>query len=179
MPQHAGSVADAERVREPRLPAPLPAAVWRVARANLMVFGVLSLCGVIFVCVSGIAVVLFPIVLGREGVGRAMITLFLCCSVAVSTGLALLAARSAARVIRRERRGVSSLLAFVQLGAIVSVFAGGIVWWLIAAFFADRTGGAPAVSLKTLLAIVSPVAAFMFCVWGVVVLRRYRKSISI
>jgi hypothetical protein len=176
VPQHAGSIADSECVPEPRLPAPLPGPVERVARANLWLFGVLSLCGLIFLIGSGVAVVLFPIVLGREGVGRAMITLFLFCTGAVATGLALLSARSAARVIRRERRGVASLLAFVRFGAFVSVVAQSIVWWLTAAFFADEVG--PMSNGMRILSLAAWMPAFVFFVWGMVVLRKYRKGLD-
>lgn len=142
-----------------------------------MLFGFLSVAGALFVATSGIAVVAFPIVLGRDGVGRAMITLFLFCLVAVGTGVSLLAARSAARVIRRERRGVSSLLAFVRFGALVCVIAGAMVWWLSVAFF----GSADEAALLTwgsYVALAVCLAGFAFFVWGMRVLSGFRRSMT-
>ena|GEM_PF-3051947 len=178
VPQHAGSVADRDLALEPRLPAPLPLAVWWVARANLILFGVLCVAGGLFVVGSGLAVVIFPLALGRDGVGRAMITLFLCCATVVATGLAFLAARSAAQVIRRERHGVGSLLAFVRVGALVSVVAAGITWWLSVAFFADVDQWALPVSVPALLAIAVCVLAFGHFAWGMRVLSKYRRSLA-
>lgn len=177
-PQHAGSIADGERPPEPRLPHPLPHNVSRVARANLWLFGLLSVAGALFVFGSGIAVVAFPIVLGRDGVGRAMITLTLFCVAAVSTGVALLAARSAVRVVRRERRGVASLLAFVRFGAFVSVFVGGIVWWLSVAFIGASDGAEVSLQWGTVVAIGMCLIAFAFFVWGTLVLRGFRRSLG-
>ena len=110
--------------------------------------------------------------LGREGVGRAMITLFLGCASLVLTGVALLAARSAARVIRRERRGVASLRAFVILGALVSAIAVAVVWWLNVAFVSDGDWVRATFDWWTLISVGACKLVLFFFVWSAVVLRR-------
>ena len=122
-----------------RLPSPLPPQVHSVAITSLIVFGVLCAAGALFVVGGGIAVVLMPFVMGREGVGTAMITLFAVCVTAVTSGILLLAARGAARVIRRERRGVRTLYLFSVFGVIVAALASGIAYWLKVAFFGSES----------------------------------------
>lgn len=145
---------------------------------NLILFGGLCFAGLLFVVGSGLAVVIFPLALGRDGVGLAMITLFLFCATAVSTGLAFLAARSAAQVLRRERRGVGALLAFMRVGALVSVLVAGISWWFSVAFFADVDQSAVPVGFPSLLAIAACVIAFGHFAWGMRVLSGYRRSLA-
>lgn len=158
-----------------RLPSPLPADVHRVAKLSLIVFGTLCGAGALFEIGGGISVVLMPIIMGREGVGTAMITLFAVCVTFVITGILLLAARSAARVIRRERRGVRSLSSFAILSAVVLAIAGGITEWLGVAFFATENGVQTAFNWSTPLLVVELLGVALFA-WVALVLRRYERE---
>lgn len=146
-----------------------------VVRANLTIYLLSAIASGLFVVASGIAVVAFPLVLGREGVGRAMITLTLFCVGAVFTGLAALATRSAARVFRREKRGVGSLLAWVRLSAVVTAIFAALLYWIGAAFF-DEDGGMP--SAGTLVAIAVCVALFAHFARSASKLGRFRKELA-
>ena len=166
----------AKPLRLERLPAPLPALVRQVAVISLVVFGVLCGVGALFVAGGGVAVVLMPIVMGREGVGTAMITLFTVCVTFVVSGILLLAARSAARVIRRERRGVRTLYLFSVFGLIVAAMAFGIAYWLKVAFFTDDASGESNVYVSTAIAAVP----LMFMAWfarAAFVLSRFAREI--
>lgn len=145
-----------------------------VARANLTIYLLSTIASGLFVAACGVAVVAFPLVLGREGVGRAMITLTLFCGGAVFTGLLALATRSAARVFRREKRGIASLLAWVRVSAVMSAILAALVYWIGAAFFNDD-GGMP--SAGTVIGIVVCAVLFAHFARSASVLARYRKEL--
>lgn len=162
----------------PRLEAPLPKSLRSVAATLLVVFGGLFCIGALYVIGGGIAVVLMPIVMGRSGVGTAMITLFTVCVTFVVSGILLLAARSAARVIRRERRGVRSLYVFARTAFIVVLLAGAITQWLSVAFFGLNDADNPTFDWSIPIRIVELVAAVLL-VWAVVILRRFDRQLPL
>lgn len=160
-----------------RVPAPMPPQVRSVAITSLVIFGLLCAVGASFVVGGGVAVVAMPIVMGREGVGTAMITLFAVCVTAVTSGILLLAARGAARVIRRERRGVRTLYLFSLFGLAIATLACGIGYWLKVAFFAsDSTSDS-----STFAMTVTIIVPLLFMAWfarAAFVLRQYAKSLN-
>ena len=159
-----------------RLPAPLPRRVRSVAQTSLVVFGAWFAVGALYVIVGLVAVVLMPIRMGREGVGTAMITMFTVCVTAVFSGIQLLAARSAARVIRREERGVRALYLFSVFAMIALAVALGIVWSIKVAFFGnDASGDTPGFALTAVSIVLSG-----FIVWFArvaFVLRNYARHL--
>ncbi len=160
-----------------RLTAPLPSQVRSVAVISLIVFGALCGLGALFVVGGAAAVVLMPMVMGREGVGRAMITLFTVCVTFVISGILLLAARSAARVIRRERRGVRTLYLFSVSGILLTTLACGIGYWLTTAFFADNVSG-ESTSFLSMAATVLPLFVAIWFARAAFVLRRFARDIQ-
>lgn len=143
----------------------------------LVVFGLLFCFGVLYVVVGGIAVVLMPIVMGREGVGTAMITLFTVCLTFVVSGILLLAARSAARVIRRESGSVRSLYTFARASTILSVLVGAIMLWLRFAFFNDNAANSSLMGWPLLMLIVPLFSCLLFA-RSAIVLRRYSRILN-
>lgn len=158
-----------------RLPEPLPPRVRSVAVTLLIVFGALCSAGALFVVGGGLAVVLMPLVMGREGVGTAMITLFVVCLTFVGSGILLLAARSAARVIRRERRGVRPLYLFSVIGAMVAALAFAMTQWLSVAFFEMNDGARKGFDASIAARVAEAVFMLLFA-WAIVGLRSYARE---
>lgn len=158
-----------------RIPTPLPPGLLSVARLLLLVFGVLAGAGALYVLGGAAAVVLMPLLMGREGVGTAMITLFTVCLTFVISGILLLAARSAARVIRRERRGVRSLYAFAVAGCVATLFLIAFSQWISVAFFAPGDGEATSFNW-TVVARGAEVCFLVLFVWAALRLRPYARA---
>lgn len=159
----------------PRLNAPLPTALHSVAMTLLVLFGGLFGIGALYVVCGGIAVVLMPIVMGREGVGTAMITLFTVCVMFVISGILLLAARSAARVIRREARGVRSLYWFAITALIVVLLATGVEQLLDIAFGALADPDLHAINWSIPIRVVELVVSAVL-LWAVFVLGPHARA---
>jgi hypothetical protein len=147
-----------------------------VATTLLVVFGTMFCLTAIYVVGGGLAVVIMPIAMGREGVGTAMITLFTVCVSFVASGILLLAARSAARVIRREQRGVRSLYLFSMTALIVVAIAFFISQWLSVAFYGFVDADNPSINWSIPVRAVEIFAAAML-MWAVVVLRGYDREL--
>jgi len=97
------------------------------------------------------------------------------CVTFVISGILLLAARGAARVIRRERRGVRTLYLFSVFGLIVTTVACGITYWLKSAFFTDNASD----DSKPYLSMVVTVWPVIFMAWfarAAFVLRRFARD---
>ena len=159
-----------------RLPEPLAPQVRSVAVTSLIIFGALCGAGALYVVGGAAAVVLMPIVMGREGVGTAMITLFTVCVTFMTSGVLLLAARSAARVIRRERRGARTLYLFSVTAVIVAAVVCGITYWLKVAFF-DSDSPASSSAYATTAAIIAPLILMAWFARAAIVLRKYARAI--
>jgi hypothetical protein len=112
-----------------RLPYPLPLAVRRVAMVQLCANALWLATVALALTATAIAIVIMPFVLGRQGVGMAMVSLFGLSVTAVFSTLPFFAARGAARILRRERRGIAPVyrLAWITIGlAIPAGFAGAL-----------------------------------------------------
>lgn len=142
----------------------------------LVLIGVSFGLGVMYVIVGALAVVIMPIAMGREGVGTAMITLFTVCVMIVVSGVLLLAARSAARIIRRERQGVRSLYLFSLFGLIVVLLATGIGQWLSVAFYGMSDPDVKMFNWSIPVRIVEVIVAAIL-LWVVIVLRRFDRQL--
>lgn len=151
---------------------PLPPLLLFVAKALLVVYGGLFVLGALYVVCGFLAVILMPMIMGRDGVGRAMITLFTVCVTFVTSGILLLAARSAARVVRREPGSVRTLSLFALWSLCVVLVAGAITQWLSVAFFSVAEGGELSFDWTIPVRMAELVFAAFF-LWAAVVLRRF------
>ena len=159
----------------PRLPGPLPAPLRAVATTLLTVYGSLFVIGALYVMGGGASVVLMPLIMGRAGVGTAMITLFTVCVTFVASGVLLLAARSAARVVRREPLSVRPLYLFAVWSLAVVLIVGALTQWLSVAFYGSKDAGDLSFDWSVPVRAVELLAALIL-VWAVMVLRQFDRQ---
>jgi lysylphosphatidylglycerol synthetase-like protein (DUF2156 family) len=164
-----------------RLPDPLPPKVKVVATVTAALLGWAGISGAVMVLFGAVGVVFMPIMMGRQGVGLAMITLTVTCVTAVVSAIVLLAARSAVRVIRRERRGVRSLRAFARFGVVLMIVIAALAFWYREAFLTPDYQGAYSSALTSLISLVWVVAPLIVAGWNVYVARTmtgYERSLQ-
>lgn len=156
-----------------RIDGELPQNVRTVTRVLQFVFGGLFLIAATFVVAGGASVVLMPILMGREGVGTAMITLTLVCVSIVLSGILLLATRSASRVLQREKLALRTLSGFSTTALVASVLLLAIAQWVHAAFFtSDVSGEGSSFDWSIVVRLAAAVAIAIF-LWATVVLRTF------
>ena len=159
-----------------RLPQPLPISVRRVATAQLLALGTLVAIVVVAIAVGALAIVIMPIALGRQGVGMAMVSLFGVCTSALLTTLPFFAARGAARIIRRDARGIAPVMRVAWLTVLLAIplgFAGALGLNFISPNNAAQDG----LSLQSRAFLVLLALFVVLALWTLAVLRRYKRSL--
>jgi hypothetical protein len=159
-----------------RLPAPLPRALSRLASAQLFALGALVLVVGVALAVGGVAIVLMPFALGRRGVGMSMVSMFFLSLTAMFTTLPLFALRGAARILRRDARGLAPLHRVAWLTIILSAPLG-VAGALGIDTLRDNGGASTGLSPQSILFLAVLAFYVLMAVWTVIVLGRYRRTL--
>ncbi|MEP6763992.1 MAG: hypothetical protein ABJB66_06760, partial [Gemmatimonadaceae bacterium] len=158
-----------------RIADDLPPQVAAVATAQLITNGLSALSGIAVAAGAVIFAVGSPLYFGRVGVGYSLVALFGGSVLAVVTAIPFFTARGAARILRRDPRGIKPVLRWAWLVAIGSALA--IAGFLLPAISSDVLG----TKLHTLSftrGLISVLSSLVFEVWTIVTLRKYRKEVA-
>lgn len=159
-----------------RLPNPLPFSVNAVALGQLITNGLTIAGAALGLVVAFGSVIVMPFVIGREGVGLGMITLFVSSIAALCTLIPFFAARGAARVLRRDPRGLRTVYRAAWFYAFGAFFA-----CIIALALPFAASMMPSEGSSTFFigrSIIGAVSTFAFQVWSIVILRQYKIEVA-
>lgn len=171
----------------PRLPAPLPHAVERVARVQLALNGAWLAGMLATLAVGGAAIVIAPFALGRAGVGVAMVSLTGWCASVVLSAVPWLAARGAARILGRDRRGLTAVIRSAWFVLLVVWPVACLAYWATSRDFALALSPSaePVAPFIVAALVVVPVALVLVAsvlaaggVWALAVLKPYRQQLG-
>ena len=153
-----------------RLPEPLSFSVSAVATGQLITNGLGVVATAALLGGGALFVVGSPFYFGRVGVGYSLITLFGMSLVAVAATIPFFVARGAARILRRDPRGIRPVYLWACVAAVMSLAAAAAV--LAVPIFGNRSDGASTVSMVR--GLVNAFSSLAFQIWTIVVLRKYK-----
>ena len=168
--------AEAARVRTiTRVQDDLPPQVRGVAVGQLITNGLSALSGFGLSVGAVLFAVISPFWYGRTGVGYSMIALFGGCLLAVVSTIPFFVARGAARILRRDPRGVKPVLRWAWVFALGSTIA---LLGLAGSWVHELAINGVMNRFSMLRGIISVLSSVAFQSWTIFTLRKYQKEVA-
>ena len=154
-----------------RIADDLPPQVNAVAMGQLITNGLSALSGIAFAIGAVIFAIGSPFYFGRVGVGYSLLALFGGSALAVITTIPFFTARGAARILRRDPRGIKPVLRWAWLVAIGSAIA-------LAGLLGQLLVSSNLHNLSFIRGMISLASSVAFQAWTIVTLRKYKKEVA-